>query len=229
MKKKGLLFSSTLLLASALITTAHAAPVQWSAAAGGNDHWYDVVFDNSEGGWWSWDEANILAASSSYNDGGTLLQGHLVTFTSASELDFVITSTDIWGPSGSSIYSHHYWLGGYQTPTGEPENSVGNMPADNWHWVTGEEWNYTNWSGGEADNRGLYNAVANYLTMSATVFDQGYWHDWNVSANPGPNRSVAYVVEYENGLAPIPEPASLFLFGTGIASFASLRLRKKRK
>jgi hypothetical protein len=31
-----------------------------------------------------------------------------------------------------------YWIGGFQEPT----NSE---PADNWKWVTGEEWDWTYW------------------------------------------------------------------------------------
>lgn len=31
------------LVAAVLVSSVFAAPVQWTSAAGGNDHWYDVV------------------------------------------------------------------------------------------------------------------------------------------------------------------------------------------
>ena len=64
------------------------------------------------------------------------LGGHLVTITSAEEQEF-IENTVLVSPAKG-----YYWLGGIKDAEG------------NWKWVTDEEWNYTNWSGGEPNNSG---------------------------------------------------------------------------
>ena len=61
------------------------------------------------------------------------LGGHLATSTSAEKNDFLRNL------SGTATT----WLGGTD------ENSEGN-----WEWVTGEEWDYTNWYSGQPDNSG---------------------------------------------------------------------------
>src|SRR4051812_1344508 len=103
------------------------APVQWTVASGGNGHWYAFV---SQAGV-TWTAAETSAEASG---------GHLATITSQAENEFVGA---IWlqnlGPSA--------WLGGYQTPSTNELDSKAN-----WHWITGEPWDYTNWHPAEPNN-----------------------------------------------------------------------------
>ncbi|MBQ3571949.1 MAG: InlB B-repeat-containing protein [Clostridia bacterium] len=59
------------------------------------------------------------------------LGGHLATITSAKEQEAM------------EYFNGRYWLGG----TDAEEEGV-------WKWITGEEWNYTNWLEGEPNNMG---------------------------------------------------------------------------
>src|ERR1035438_3846734 len=122
---------SRILVIPLLITSpglASANPVSWS----GNGHFYDVI---SVSGTISWEDANAAALA---------VGGYLATITSQAENDFaflLVNNATYWhGSSGP-------WLGGYQSP-------ATNQPDANWHWVTGEAWNYTNWQIGQPNDSG---------------------------------------------------------------------------
>ncbi|HHL34429.1 MAG TPA: PEP-CTERM sorting domain-containing protein, partial [Desulfobulbaceae bacterium] len=106
------------------------------------------------------------------------------------------------------------WLGGYQDD--------GAALAEGWHWVTGEEWNYTNWAPGEPND--WKGTVENALAFAFFEGD-GTWND-----APDSTRYLGdggYVVEYDS--APVPEPASMLLFGTGLVGLVGGRMRRKKK
>ena len=163
---------SRILVITLLITSpglASANPVSWS----GNGHFYDVI---SVSGTISWEDANAAALA---------VGGYLATITSQAENDFVfllVNNATYWhGSSGP-------WLGGYQSP-------ATNQPDANWHWVTGEAWNYTNWqigqpndSGGKAEDKLQFGFAPRVST----------WNDI-MSIDPTPAyRPTAYVVEWDH-------------------------------
>lgn len=75
--------------------------------------------------------------------------GYLATVTSAEEQAFIETLKN--NNSGT------YWIGGRRNP----EN------IEEWQWITGEEWNYTNWKDGQP----------NYLTDDVLAMDPNQWSD----------------------------------------------------
>lgn len=93
--------------------------IQWQLSDGGNGHWYRYVDDNPL----NWADAQAYSVS---------LGGHLVTITSAEEQQFITTFVPDTAPS---------WLGGFQNK----ESPLYEEPAGGWEWVTGEQWEYTNW------------------------------------------------------------------------------------
>jgi len=88
-----------------------------------------------------------------------------------------------------------YWLGGFYNPS-----------DSNWHWITGEAWNYANWSSGEPNNLGTENCVEFY----------GLTGEWNNLRWDDTAVSEGHIIEYA-----VPEPSTITLpvlawAGTGI-------------
>jgi hypothetical protein len=129
--------------------------------------------------------------------------GHLATLTSAAESSFV------WELLADLNFSS-YWLGGYR-------NKLGNDPAENWSWVTGEAWDYHNWEVGEPNNG-----------VGGT---QNYLHYWKSDGKWDDMENGRYMAGYvvESDVAPVPEPATMILFGTGLAGLVGYSRRRKKQ
>ncbi|HEX9063379.1 MAG TPA: lectin-like protein, partial [Clostridia bacterium] len=119
----------------------------------------------------SWDDANKEASCLTYNG----VKGHLATMTSVGESEFIYST---WPD-----VTFGYWLGGFQQ-TGSSE------PSGGWQWITGEPWEYTNWSGGEPNNSG---GNENYLHYWSSRDGSGGWND---IANNYSNIK-GYIVEFD--------------------------------
>lgn len=163
------LLKSAFLWGIVLCGVSQAKVVQWPAAIGGNDHFYEVI---EVPGGISWPEAN---------DRAMLSGGYLATITSAAENSFVYSLLDYdthfvgewdWGP----------WLGGFQT-----DKSM--EPYGGWEWVTGETFVYTNWKPGNPDNQGGNEDYLHFLQgpMWNDIAPNGAWNTIPLGA---------YITEY---------------------------------
>ena len=88
--------------------------------------------------------------------------GHLVTITSKGEQAVV---QNLIFSDGTKNY---YWTGGFR------------IENDNWAWITGEKFSYSNWAGGEPNN-----GVGNENII--TLYTSGLWNDCpaaGISDNP---------------------------------------------
>ena len=110
------------LLGAPALTPASAALVQWTVAAGGNDHWYGVT---SSIGSWDAMEAEAIASG-----------GHLASIASAAENEFAysLIPTDAGGPGNAC------WIG------------LSRATTVNWSWSDGSEFSFANWGNGEPNN-----------------------------------------------------------------------------
>lgn len=179
------LVAGGLLLSSA---TVWAGPVQW----GTNGHWYEAVHVS---GGIDWNTAKTNAEA---------MGGYLATITSADENNFVFSLIDdpkYWFMDGADN-NEGPWLGGYYA------GPVGGMDANQWAWVSGESWGYSNWDNGEPNfpsERSL-----NYFSNDASSGNQirqSYWN--NV---PESSLMYGYVVERNT----VPVPAAVWLLGSGL-------------
>ncbi|MCH8342636.1 MAG: hypothetical protein IH983_01465 [Planctomycetes bacterium] len=107
-------------------------PIVWDV----NGHAYEVVDQHL-----SWPSARDFAASQLLMG----VPGHLATITSAEENDFVVSVINAF-ESSQGVQHNLLWLGGEQIPHNAPN------PAEDWTWITGELWSYTNWAPGEPND-----------------------------------------------------------------------------
>lgn len=176
-----------------LATVTHYTPAQWA----GNNHWYQLVRNDTAPGW-TWTEARDAAAADTYLG----MQGHLVTLTSQEENDFVGNPAFL-GDAYHDLYGDVVWIGGHQFDKLAE-------PAGHWAWVTGEPWAWTNWHPwGAPDNGGPHN-VQDYLVLTANQWGTGTWNDVDHGTSPAGGSQWAYIVEYET--AQVPEPSSILIW-----------------
>ena len=148
----------------------------------------------------NWDGANAAAISAG---------GHLATITSREENLFITSAL-----GGSLLYYH--WIGGYQ-----PDGSV--EPAGGWSWVTGETFAYNNWMPGTPPEPNNWVGNENRIIFDHAIIADGYaWNDLIGSWN-----SRGYVVEYEP--APVPEPSTMLLLGSGLVGLVGYGRRRMKK
>ena len=130
------------------------------------------------------------------------VDGHLVTINDANEEAWLrITFGD----------DTRYWIGFSDSAS-----------EGNWIWSSGENVSYTHWDTGQPDNAtppsyGEDFAVLNWNTSS------GAWNDWD---------HLRWDYSYISGIAEysaVPIPATILLFGSGIASLAGIRLKRRKK
>lgn len=175
------------------------APVQWQVADGGNGHWYDLVLESR-----SWTDANDVASTYVINGSNC----HLATVTSAEENAFLVNNF-LNGRDGMG-----FWLGGYQLPN-QPSTNVG------WNWVTGENWEYTNWWLGNIvpepndwPGMGYEDNQENYMGFSHESFGQ-----WNDTSNSESWMRSGYLVESN----PVPIPGAIWLFAFGLLGLLGIK------
>ncbi len=193
---------SLLVLCLGFLSASHAGLVTkgatWSTSLGGNGHTYYLV----EFPYYSWDDAtNDLFA--------TVGPGyHLATITSQDEQDFLLDHL-LYSSSPNADYFGEYWLGGYQFPVNTPGK------YDNWVWVTGEAWSYTNWLPFEPNDQGgpglEQHLGIKYFPSYSGWNDEGYYE--NIQG---------YIVES------VPEPSSFILMAAGLAGLG-VASRKRHK
>lgn len=161
-----------------MIVCGNAKAVIYAPSLGGGFNAYELI-----SGSFTWDEARVDAMSQSFMG----VSGHLATVHSATE------NTAING-----LGSGDRWIG--LTDSGETsglDSAVMPGSEGTFAWITGEAVGYTNWAGPEPNDVGGEDA--------AHLRSNGEWNDDDAGSTLGDdNHTLAYIVEYELGLAEAP-------------------------
>lgn len=117
--------------------------------------------------------------------------GHLATVTSNDEQE--VLQNYIAEKYGEDAMKN-YWIGGYR-----------DTEIDEWKWITGEKWNYTNWASNEPNNYSGYiesyaHLIGKYYSSSKTV---GKWNDASDNGAGYANSffnsdEYGFICEYDN-------------------------------
>lgn len=215
-KVSRLLFSSELAaLAFFLLTSgAKAAPIQWAAADGGNDHYYDFVLAPDI----SWHAARDAAASLSFLGS----QGHLVTVTSAAEDTFLRTnfSSQIGDPRPPPdrpivVPGLYAWIG-----------LTDEITEGDYRWVTGEPFSFSVWGMGEPS--GFDFPDQDYINLWRRDYGSGPMWSWDDTiASPPLVGYGSFLVEFDGPFVQVvPAPGAFSLLTVGSLSLLGYMRRR---
>ncbi|MCZ6572561.1 MAG: lectin-like protein, partial [Planctomycetota bacterium] len=173
-----------------LATASQAAPIQWTSASGGNDHFYELVFPTAPV---SWTDARNAAASSSHLG----LAGHLATISSLGESEFLRTNYESLltvqkFATGDDQDGDFVWIG-------MNDAAVEGVYV----WITGEPVTFTDWGPFEPNNLGNQDYALIRVLEDGRVGGgpTWQWDDNFLLPMSGVDR-LGYIVEFE----PMPEP-----------------------
>ena len=160
-----------------------------------NGHYYQLV--EVQGPGLNWYEANDAAEVMEHKG----IRGHLATFTSPDEEEFMVRNFP-------QVVPNYVWLG-----------AADKGQEGDWKWITGEPWSYSNWDPNEP-NGGTFENCMDY----ADGFDK--WNDEHCERQLNfylVEYAYMYLVEAESGALSPP----MQVIGDGCASGAAIWTRPK--
>lgn len=179
-----------------------------------NRHYYDFVDFYDVGYRLDWTQARDYASNLELLGVSGYTNGYLATVTSQFEDNF------LWGlrDSNDGILASGRFIGAYDTSSIDSE---GNLQHNEWKWVTGESFVYTNWNDGEPNN--ALNKPEDYLMYWWEAgASSGRWNDTTLtSCVEDFCSSWGFIVEYAP--APVPTPSALWLFISGLGFIRSIK------
>ena len=155
-----------------VVGTVQGDPVQWSAADGGNGHWYEGFAEIDE---ISFEEANAHAVSKG---------GYLVSITDEGESNFiknnVANNADLWVYDVNNCFCGGPFIGGYRNST------------EDWQWIDESSWKWTSWHSGNPDGE-----FEDSQSVRLWDFSSKNWVDHRNAGETG-SVVISYIVEWNS-------------------------------
>jgi len=172
---------------AALAGTANAAVVQWTVEDGGNGHYYDIIVTPLQ----SWLTSKAQAES---------MGGYLASIRSVEENNWLWNTFNIGGTTA-------YWsqIGPWPNYDGPVFGAYRNA-ANQWSWVSGEEWGWSNFNWNSHSGEGC----AQFIARSSS------WDDIGVNGGNSSGGNVAFIVEWNSNPVPAPATLAVALAATGL-------------
>ncbi len=188
-------------LAFGLVTSTNTSAAVVQNPSNGN--FYELVLQTGV----TWDEANNVANAKPGN-------WYLATITDAAENAFIESLLSPGAPffqescASSNLVGRvcgGIWLGGTSSSN----------TANDWGWVTGETWSFTDW--------GPFEPFSNGDKLRLTEFrDRGPLIAWN-DVPGGRTNSTGFIIE----TSAVPIPAAVWLFGSGLLGLIGVARRNR--
>ncbi len=157
-------------------------PFLWPATEGGNGHFYALVMPDSPAGNLNWEEARAAAESYEFME----TTGHLLTVTSEEENEFIKnTFADQMIVSQGDTKGDFVWIGLSDAET-----------ESDYRWVTGEEFDYTNWAA-PAPNVPNGEDYVHYHIKDYGFNNPFAWDDSELVPSNNDDRRVGFLVEFD--------------------------------
>lgn len=177
--------------------SSHAELTQWRVEDGGNDHYYDIVVTPLQT-WW---------ASKAQAEG---MGGYLASIRSAEENNWLWNTFNIGGTAA-------YWTSTGPWPGYDgPVFGAYRTPSNQWTWVSGEQWGWSNfnWSMGSGEG------AAQFIAHSP------YWDDIGANGGTSAGGNVSFIVEFNTN--PVPAPAASTLLAACLACTSRRRVMRRK-
>ena len=199
-------------------SSAFAAPIQWESTAGGNNHWYELVFPSTNLDWY---QARGAATSSVF--GGAF--GDLVTITNSNENEFLKQAFS------GALKIQRFSTGSDQSGDFAWIGLSDHVIEGSFQWVTGEGYSYDDFgpfepsslccSLGPLQDFGLVRILDDGRIGNGPTWQ---WDD-NFSLPTVGVERLGYIVEYE-GVMIVGEPTGFLILGLSLAGLGFARRKR---